>query len=130
VSKTLPTLAADNAIERDSKGNVTATNRQQLLTRWTVDYQVLKSNSTPGYFVAPRGLDNVLTKLAGMSGVAVTGTKAAQAWLPQDIAPIMPVTQLVAYSANPGRLADVLGLVPVEPSVANMIILPPKTLPS
>jgi hypothetical protein len=125
ISKTLPTLVADGAVQRDS-GRVVSIDRRQLLSRWTADYQVLRSNGTPGYFVAPRGLDNALAKLCGMAEVAITGARAGQAWLPEGVASVVPITQLMTYVADSGQAAETLGLVPVEPSAANTILLTPQ----
>ncbi|MDR1431529.1 MAG: hypothetical protein LBI99_05360 [Propionibacteriaceae bacterium] len=126
VSKTLPTLVADGAVQRDDAGRITAVNRRQLLARWTIDYQVLRSNGTPGYSVAPRGLDNAQARLASLTGMAVTGASAGQAWLSGTVAPVIPVTQIIVYAIDPCQIADALGLVPVEPSVANVTVLTPQ----
>jgi hypothetical protein len=45
---------ADGAVQRDGAGRVAAVDRRQLLARWTADYQVLRSNGRPCYFVAVR----------------------------------------------------------------------------
>jgi hypothetical protein len=126
VSKTLPTLVADDAVERDGRGYVTAINRRQLLDRWTADYLVLKSNGTPQYYVAPRGIDAALAKLKTMPKVALTGGQAGAVWLPQGTAPLLPVTQLVVYTTDTEATASELGLVPVDPPSANTILVTPQ----
>ncbi|MDR0284833.1 MAG: hypothetical protein LBI33_08075 [Propionibacteriaceae bacterium] len=128
VSKTLPTLAADSTIDRDEAGRVRSVDRRQLLDRWTTDYHVLDSNGTPGWFVAPRGLDNTLAVLTRAPRAVVSGTRAAQAWLPQGIAPLIPTTQLLVYTDDPSVLARLLGVAAVEPSAANVVILAPQDL--
>jgi hypothetical protein len=123
VSKLLPTLMADGAIQRDASGKVIEVNRRQLLNRWSLDYQALRSNGAAGWFVAPRGLDNALTKLRDTPGVAVSGSQGAKAYLPDGVAGVLPVTQLFVYAADPELVADAAGLVPVEPSAANVIVV-------
>jgi hypothetical protein len=126
VSKTLPTLVADGCIARDQQGRVTAISRRQLLDRWTTDYRVLKSNGAPSYWVVPRGIDAGLAQLADMPLVGLTGGKAGALWLPETTAPLIPVTQLVLYAANTDKAASELGLVPVDPPSANVIVLTPQ----
>ena len=128
VSKTLPTLVADNAIERDNMGRITAVNRRQLLNRWTADYQILKSNGTPVFYIAPRGVAATLQTLETSSGIAITGASAATVWLPEGAAAVIPPTQLIAYTANPEQTAAMLNLVPVNPQIANVILLTPQDL--
>ena len=126
VSKTLPVLMADNAVERDQAGRVVGVNRRQLLNRWAIDYQILKSNGRPAYFIAPRGLDAVLAKINTIPQVAATGAQAGAAWLPDDVAPVIPVTLLIVYTVDPDRAASTLGLIPVAPPNANVILLMPQ----
>jgi hypothetical protein len=128
VSKTLLTLLADSAVERDRAGRVTGVNRRQLLSRWTVDYQVLKSNGTPAYFVAPRGIDAMMAKATTRSDLVVTGARSGSAWLPEGTAPIIPVTQLVLYVANVEDAGTELQLVSVDAPSANVILLTPQDL--
>ncbi|MDR1768052.1 MAG: hypothetical protein LBR32_06465 [Propionibacteriaceae bacterium] len=126
VSKVLPTLAADNTIERDDRGQVTGVVRRRLLDRWTADYQLLKSNGTARYYVAPRGLDAALAKATAFPNLALTGGRAGQAWLPDNVTPVMPVTQLVLYTTDLGVTADTLGLAATDPPSANVILLTPQ----
>jgi hypothetical protein len=126
VSKTLPALAADNALERDSAGSVTSVDRRRLLDRWTADYGLLKSNGTPSYYVAPRGIGSVLEKTQTLPGVALTGGRAGQACLPEGVAPTLPTTQIVLYAADPTSIAETLDLVETDPPSANVIVLAPQ----
>jgi hypothetical protein len=126
VSKLLPTLEAEGALERDPSGRVSAIDRRGVLRRWTADYGVLKSNDIPGYFVAPRGLDATLGQISQLPRTAVTGARGGALWLPEGTAPVVPVTQLVAYTDDPERAATALGLVPVDAPVANVILLAPQ----
>jgi hypothetical protein len=126
VSKLLPTLEAEGALERSPAGRVCAIDRRGVLRRWTADYGVLKANGVPGYFVAPRGIDAALVRLSQHPQIAVTGAQGGALWLPEGTAPVIPVTQLVAYADDPERLAVRLGLVPVDAPVANVILLAPQ----
>jgi len=126
VSKVLPTFSAENAIQRDDTGRVTAVDRREVLRRWTADYQVLRSNMAPAFFVAPRGVDDALAKIAELPGIAVTGGPGGRAWLPSDTVPVVPVTQAVIYAAHHDQVAALLGLVAVESSAANVIVLAPQ----
>ncbi|MDR0435525.1 MAG: hypothetical protein LBH11_01960 [Propionibacteriaceae bacterium] len=126
VSKILPVLVADGAVVRDSHGYITAVNRRQLLDRWTIDYHVLESNGTPAYFVAPRGIAAILTKLKAAADEALTGAQAGSLWLPEGIVPLVPVTQLVIYTTSTDKSASHLGLVPVDAPAANVILIQPQ----
>jgi hypothetical protein len=126
VSKLLPTLEAEDALERGPAGRVSAIDRRRVLRRWTADYGVLKSNGIPGYFVAPRGVDATLDQICRMPRNAVTGAVGGALWLPKGTAPVIPITQLVAYADDPGEAATALGLVPVDAPVANAILVPPQ----
>jgi hypothetical protein len=128
VSKTLPALAADNAIERDPTGQVASVDRRRLLDRWTADYGVLASNGTPSYYVAPRGIGPVLEETKTLPGVAVTGRPAGEAWLPEGVRPNLPTRQVVLYATDPASVAETLGLVETDPPSANVIVLVPQDL--
>jgi hypothetical protein len=82
VSKTLPTLMAHDAVQRDGRGRIDGIDRRQVLARWTADYQVLRSNGTPTWHVAPRGAAGAVEALDKTTGVAVTGAWAGRDWPP------------------------------------------------
>lgn len=128
VSKVLPTLVAEGTIERDQGGRVIAVDRIRLMERWTEDYGLLKSNGRPAYYVAPRGIDSALEQVRGLTRTAITGGEGGALWLPEGTAPLIPTTQLVAYTAMPDGAAAVLGLVPVDAPVANAILMEPQDL--
>jgi hypothetical protein len=123
VSKTLPLLVAEDAIQRNAHGKITAVDRRAVLNRWTLDYQVLSSNGTPSYFVAPRGLCAVLAAMTTVSSIALTGGHGGALWLPAGTAPIIPATHLVAYTTDTAATAFGLGLVPTDAPSANIIML-------
>ncbi|MDR2373998.1 MAG: hypothetical protein LBD77_07865 [Bifidobacteriaceae bacterium] len=125
VSKTLPLLTAEGAVRRDA-GKVVAVDRREVLRRWTLDYRVLASNGKPAYFVAPRGIDAALATIKNSPRVVLTGSQAGALWLPGGTAPLIPVTQLIAYTDDADATASRLGLVPVDAPSANVIVLPPQ----
>jgi hypothetical protein len=126
VSKTLPVLMAEGAVERDQRGRVTRVFRRRLLSRWTADYRVLRSNGTPAYFVAPRGLDAALAQIAALSSAAVTGARAGVAWLPEGTSSVIPVTQLVLDVGDLETTVGALGLVAVDAPSANVVLVAPQ----
>lgn len=126
VSKILPTLAAENAVTRDEIGCLTDIDRRRVLDRWTVDYGVLTSNGKPFYYVAPRGVDFLLNSVLVLPRIIATGGAAGRAWLPDNVTAVVPVTQAVLYAAAPEYAVVDMGLVPVEPSAANVILMTPQ----
>jgi hypothetical protein len=131
VSKTLPLLTAEEAISRSGDGQVITVNRRQVLNRWTLDYRVLASNPEVRYFVAPRGIDQAQEALAGQIGTGFTGSQGARAYLPTDVAAVVPSTQIVCYATSPSKAAADAGLVEVDAPSANVILVASqdKTLP-
>ena len=127
VSKTLPLLAAENGVRREA-GKITGVNRREVLRRWTLDYRILVSNGRPAYFVAPRGIDTALADALTAPRLAVTGSQAGALWLPEGTAPLVPVTQLIIYTAEVTTTASSLGLVAVDAPSANTILLVPQDL--
>ncbi|MDR1152797.1 MAG: helix-turn-helix domain-containing protein [Bifidobacteriaceae bacterium] len=128
VSKLLPTLAAEGAVERGTSGGVVGVYRRAALERWTADYGFLRSNGEAAFYVAPRGVDDALRLLREHRDVAVSGSAAAHAYLPTGISPIVPVRQLAVYSRDPETVVSALALVPVDLPVANIIVVRPQDL--
>ena len=126
VSKTLPLLTAEDAVTRDPDGKITAVDRRRVLDRWTLDYHVLTSNPDVEYFVAPRGLDQARAMLTGRTDIALTGSQAARAYLPDSVSLLVPATQIVCYTADVPTMAARLGLVEVNPPSANTILIRPQ----
>jgi len=85
VSKLLPTLVADGAVDRDDSGRVTWVRRRRLLERWATDYSFLNSNSLVLDYLAPRGLDRVIQQLRSCEGVCATGSATARTYFPPGI---------------------------------------------
>ena len=124
VSKLLPTLAADGAVERD-RGAVVKVRKRTLLDRWTQDYAFLNSNSLVLDYLAPRGLTPVLDALRQRSDVCVTGSGAARNYLPESTTSVLPLTQLACFARDPQGLASDLQLVRTDRSTANVIVTRP-----
>jgi DNA-binding HxlR family transcriptional regulator len=124
VSKLLPTLAADGAVERDG-GAVVKVRKRTLLDRWTQDYAFLNSNSLVLDYLAPRGLTPVLNALRQRSDVCVTGSGAARTYLPESTSSVLPLTQLTCFARDPQGLASDLQLVRTDRSTANVIVTRP-----
>lgn len=127
VSKVLPTLAREGALDRDGRGAVTVARRTALVRRWVKDYTFLGANPSPRHFIALRGLDRTLSRLADLdSPTTLTGSAAARRYLPHESTPVVPLRLLTLYSADPASLAGELRLVPADPSDANVIIAAPQ----
>lgn len=124
VSKLLPTLVADGAVERD-RGAVVKVRKRALLERWTQDYAFLNSNSLVLDYLAPRGLTPVLDALRQRSEVCVTGSGAARRYLPESTSSVLPLTQLACFARDPQGLASDLQLVRTDRSTANVIVTRP-----
>jgi DNA-binding HxlR family transcriptional regulator len=125
VAKVLPTLTADGAIERDMTGNVALIRKRALLDRWTQDYAFLNSNSVVLDYLAPRGLEPILSELRDRAGVCVTGSAAARTYLPERTVPLVPLTQLACFARDIQRLANDLGMVRQERFAANVLLTQP-----
>lgn len=127
VSKVLPTLAREGVLDRDDHGAVTAVRRRALVRRWVQDYCFRRTNRFTRHFIAPRGLDRTLSRLADLeSPTTLTGSAAARRYLPHSSTPVVPLRLLALYSADPASLAGELRLVPADPSDANVIIAAPQ----
>jgi hypothetical protein len=125
VSKLLPTLVADGAVDRDDSGSVTWVRRRRLLERWVTDYSFLNSNSLVLDYLAPRGLDRVIQQLRSCEGVCTTASAAARTYLPPGVTPVLPMTLLACYADDIQSLAAKLGLVRTDRRTSNVIITTP-----
>ncbi len=125
VSKLLITLASESIIDRDENGGVVAVRQRALLRRWAEDYSFATANSSVGYFIAPRGLDRTLARLADQDDVAITGSAAARRLLPESLTSVVPIRLLAIYAARPAELVSALGLIEADPTTANVVIAKP-----
>lgn len=128
VSKLLPTLVAEGAVDRDQSGSVVRVRRRVLLQRWTADYSFLNSNSLVLNYVAPRGLDPLVKSLRSRDDVCLTGSAAARTLLPPSTTPVVPLTQLAIYARDIQELASDLGLVPTDRPSSNVLLTTPTDL--
>lgn len=92
-----------------------------LLRRWSRDYGFFSSNRTSSY-IEPRGLDALLSKVAGSpyEPYAITGSVAAAQW-----APYAPARAAMVYVDDAPRAAEAWGLRRVD-NGANVILAEPK----
>lgn len=125
VSKLLPTLVADGAVDRDDSGRVTWVRRRRLLERWATDYSFLNSNSLVLDYLAPRGLDRVIEQIRSREGVCTTASAAARTYLPPGITPVVPMTLLACYATDIQSLAADLGLTRADRRTSNVLITSP-----
>ena len=128
VSKLLATLHSEGIVERDVNGGVLVVRRRALMRRWVVDYSFAKTNSSIGYFIAPRGLSRALARFDGQQDVAITGSAAARRLLPASLTSVVPLRLLAVYAARPTELAGDLGLIDADSATANVIIARPQDL--
>lgn len=129
VSKLLPTLVREGVIDRDERGRVSKVQRWALVQRWTQDYSYSKTNDSVGFFIAPRGLKRTMDRLEEISTrVTLTGSAAARELLPAEVTPVVPLRLLAIYTDQPDDLVEELGLIPADPSTANIAIAVPQAL--
>ncbi|MEO7269729.1 MAG: hypothetical protein ABIW49_11045 [Knoellia sp.] len=126
VSKILPTLALGGAVERDGAGRVVSVHRRRLLERWTQDYSFLNGNGVVFDFLAPRGLGPVVTQVASLENVTVTGAFAGARYLQSGTVPVVPPGLLTLYAADARRLGDDLGLVRMDRASSNVLVAAPR----
>ena len=127
VSKILPTLVQEGALERNEDGAVVSVRARTLLARWTQAYSFQKSNEGIGYFLAPRGIESALSRLeSGSFKVTLTGSLAAKRLLPVDTVSVAPSRLLAGYTKDVKATAKELRLVEVEPHLANVMLAVPQ----
>lgn len=119
LSRTLDLLDREGLVGRDDRGSVTALDWEGAIRRWSQDYAFTRSNRV-AYYLDPRGVRAVATKLAGAKWIyAVTGAVAAQRF-----APIAPARQTAIYVEDSVRAAERLKLRPADAG-ANVILAEP-----
>jgi hypothetical protein len=126
VSKLLVTLASEGIVDRDSNGSVLAVRRRSLIGRWARDYDYAKSNTSVGYYIAPRGVERTLTRLDEQGDVTLTGSAAARRSLPPTSISVVPMRLLAFYAADPPGTARGLGLIAADRATANVMIAEPQ----
>ena len=124
VAKILPTLAQDGAVERTATGAVELVRRRLLLSRWVADYSFAASNSEVRWYLAPRGLDHVLSLISQQNEVTA-GSLALREYLPAGTVPVTPLMIAAFYTADPEIIATQIGLVSAAPGTANVALARP-----
>ncbi|MBP2178799.1 type IV toxin-antitoxin system AbiEi family antitoxin [Amycolatopsis magusensis] len=123
-ARVLELLDREAAIERGGDGVVVSVRKRALIDRWIQDYQVMASNEVIAT-LDPRGLSHALHALESVDArVAVTGSAAARAYLPNGVTPVAPLVSLSLYAENPLGLIDRLGLRAVDRG-ANVLVMRP-----
>ena len=126
VSKLLVTLASEGIVDRDPNGSVLAVRRRSLIRRWVRDYDYARSNTSIGYYIAPRGLERILTHLGERHDVTLTGSAAARRSLPPTSTSVVPLRLLALYAVDPPGIARDLGLIAADRATANVVIAVPQ----
>ncbi|MFI9011926.1 type IV toxin-antitoxin system AbiEi family antitoxin [Actinosynnema sp. NPDC053489] len=123
-ARVLELLDREAVIDREGHGSVTAVRRRALIERWTRDYRVMNSNDVVTA-LDPRGLNHALGALSTAGArVAVTGSAAARAYLPDGVTPVSPLVSLSLYAEDPIGLMERLRLRKVDRG-ANVIVMRP-----
>jgi hypothetical protein len=123
-ARVLELLDREAVIERNEDGALTTVHKRALIDRWTQDYKVMTSNEVIAT-LDPRGLNHALNALSSVgTGVAVTGSAAARAYLPDDVTPVSPLVSLSLYAGDPIGLMGQLGLRAVERGT-NVLVMRP-----
>lgn len=123
-ARVLELLDREAVITRGEDGAVTAVRKRALVDRWVQDYKVMTSNEVITT-LDPRGLSHALETLRAVdSRVALTGSAAARAYLPQDLTSVSPLVSLSLYAEDPIGLMDLLGLRSVERGM-NVLVMRP-----
>lgn len=120
-SRILSALEDEGLIERPGRGPILDVDWEALIRRRAEEVDLLKPAGTYPY-VARDGPPQVLTRLREIADgrpIAVTGSFAAA-----RLAPAAAPAQLVIYATEPRRLADELGLMPVELGADVILVRP------
>ncbi|MBX3184973.1 MAG: hypothetical protein KF915_20290 [Polyangiaceae bacterium] len=115
VSRVVSFLEAEALVTRDQRKRVLAVDALALLSRWSKDYTLTKSNELH-QVLEPRGLPALWRKLGGLPRYAATGSTAGPGIAPTRIA--------MLYVDDPEEAARSLDLVPAEAG-ANVWLLRP-----
>jgi hypothetical protein len=119
VSRVLTVLDREALISRLPRGPVTEVRWEDLIRRWTNDYQFSKANTVRTY-LEPRGLPALLDKLHHVDmRLAITGSMAAM-----RLAPVTAPRLLSIYVDNLDDAATRLALRPAERG-ANVVLAEP-----
>ncbi|MGO9965051.1 MAG: hypothetical protein ACLPUG_16695 [Acidimicrobiales bacterium] len=117
VSRLLESLDGEALIERTKRGQVASADVPGLLTRWTENYDVFKTNGSQT-FVARQGPAKLMQRFTDDGDIAITGSFAAV-----RLAPVAAPALLVAYARDVG-IATAFDLLPADRG-ANVVLLRP-----
>jgi hypothetical protein len=119
VSRVLDLLDDEAIIERASRGGVESVDVGALVRRWTMTYDVFKSNQRFP-FLAPQGAQLALGQIGeSTSRYAVTGSFSAY-----RVESVTVPSMLMAYTDEPENIANQLGWLPTDQG-ANVMLLRP-----
>lgn len=116
VSRVLAFLDAQALVTRSRRGELIDVAWRELLERWSVEAP-LASRGAATRYLAPRGLDEFVTRLPSAEGYAVTGSLATT-----QVSPIAPVRVARIYVADARGFAATMALRPVEAG-ANVVLI-------
>jgi hypothetical protein len=118
VARVVGLLDRESLVERDGAGRIERVRRPELVSRWTQDYGLQRSNEVMSC-LAPRGLGAVLTGLRNLRGYSITGSLAAS-----RRAASPPPRLGTVFAENPEALAKKLGVRATDAG-ANLLLLRP-----
>jgi hypothetical protein len=118
-------LEREGLAERRPDGRIRFPRWDKVLRRWSEDYGFVR-NSSVTRWIAPRGLDDLLKRIAktNVDEYAITGTIAAAEW-----APYAPARSAMIYTPNAAEAAAEWGLRPAEAGVNVMLAEPEIDVP-
>jgi hypothetical protein len=109
LSRVVDLLDRDGLVTRAPRGPITDVDWAGVIRRWSLDYDVRRSNQV-ATFLDARGLPDVATKLSAARWLyATTGSFAAQ-----QFAPIAPARTVMIYVNDTARIAQRLKLQPAD----------------
>ena len=118
LARVIDLLARDALLTRDQGGRVTDVDWAGCIRRWSKDYEFTTSNRVTS-FIAPRGLSDVIAKLATFKGrYAATGSLATQG------SPIAPVRQAMLFVDDVDRVSRAVEVREADEG-ANLLIAEP-----
>lgn len=123
-ARVLDLLDREAVVERGEGGVVVAVRKRSLVSRWAEDYKLMASNEVVAA-LDPRGVNHALTAVSGIDArIAVTGSAAARAYLPEEVIPVSPLVSLSLYAEDPMDLMARLGLRRVERGTNVLVVQP------
>ncbi|WP_189257979.1 type IV toxin-antitoxin system AbiEi family antitoxin [Lentzea flava] len=123
-ARVLELLDREAVVVRSEDGAATSVRKRLLVERWVQDYRVMESNEVIST-LDPRGLSHALKALSSLgTGVVVTGSAAARAYLPDHVTPVSPMVSVSLYAEDPIGLMKQIGLKKADRG-ANVLVMRP-----